>query len=72
MSESERYYVQRRATHQWLVRELASAEEEPGEEDRIVRVFPDPASAYQFADAANAIQRKLDMHTGTSWNVRAV
>ncbi|SRR6266699_4962858 len=72
VSESERYYVQRRAAHQWLVRELASAEEEPCEEDRIVRVFPDPASAYQFADAANAIQHKLDAHTATSRSVRAV
>lgn len=69
---SERYYVQRRDTHEFLVRELASPEEEPCEEDRIVRVFPNPESAYHFADAANAMQRKLDTHTGTSWSVRAV
>jgi hypothetical protein len=72
VSESERYYVQQREMQAFLVRELAAPEQEPGEEDRIVRLFPDPESAYQFAEAANDLQRKLDTHTATSWSVRAL
>jgi hypothetical protein len=72
MIDSERYYVQQQAMHAFLVRELAAPTLEPGEEDRIVRVFLDRESAYQFADAANALQRKLDAHTATPWSVRAV
>jgi hypothetical protein len=70
--DSERYYVQQQAVQAFLVRELAAPTLEPGEEDRIVRVFLDRESAYQFADAANALQRKLDAHTATPWSVRAV
>lgn len=72
MIDSERYYVQRQATHAFLVRERAAPEEEPCEDDRLVRVFPDAESAYQFADAINDMQRKLDRHTGTPWNIRTV
>ncbi len=72
MSESERYYVQQREMQVFLVRELAEPSQEPGEEDRIVRMFPDRESAYHFADAANGIQHKLDVHTATPWSVRAV
>ena len=59
MSESERYYVQRQEMQVFLVRELAAPSQEPGEGDRVVRLFPDRESAYQFADAANSIQCKL-------------
>jgi hypothetical protein len=70
--DSERYYVQRQEMQAFLVRELAAPSQEPSEEDRIVRMFPDRESAYHFADAANDIQRKLEAHTATSWSVRAV
>jgi len=70
--DSERYYVQQQEVLAFLVRELAAPTLEPGEEDRIVRIFPDRESAYQFADAANDLQRKLDTHTVTLWSVRAV
>ena len=72
MSDSERYYVQRQERQAFLVRELAAPSQEPSEEDRIVRLFPDRESAYQFADAINDMQRKLDRHTDTPWSVRAV
>ncbi len=72
MIDSERYYVQQQEVLAFLVRELAAPTLEPGEEDRIVRIFPDRESAYQFADAANDLQRKLDTHTVTLWSVRAV
>ncbi len=70
--DSERYYVQQQEMQAFLVRELATPSQEPGEEDHIVRVFLDAESAYQFADAANDLQRKLDTHTATPWSVRAV
>jgi hypothetical protein len=70
--DSERYYVQQQEMQAFLVRELAAPSREPGEEDRIVRLFLDRESAYQFADAINDMQRKLDRHTGTPWSVRAV
>ncbi len=72
MIDSERYYVQQQAMHAFLVRELATPSQESSEEDRIVRIFLDRESAYQFADAANDLQRKLDRHTGTPWSIRAV
>ena len=72
MIDSERYYVQQQEIHVFLVRELAASSQEPGEEDPIVRIFPDRESAYHFADAANDLQRKLDTHTVTLWSVRAV
>jgi len=72
MIDSERYYVQQRELQVFLVRELAAPSQKPCEEDRIVRLFPDRESAYQFAEAANGIQRKLDAHTATPWSVRAV
>jgi hypothetical protein len=70
--DSERYYVQQRELQAFLVRELAAPSQEPGEEDRIVRVFLDRESAYHFVDAANDLQRKLDAHIVTPWSVRAV
>jgi hypothetical protein len=70
--DSARYYVQQQEVQAFLVRELAAPSQEPGEEDRIVRVFLDRESAYHFADAANDLQRKLDAHTATPWSVRAV
>jgi hypothetical protein len=70
--DSERYYVQQQEVQAFLVRELAAPSQEPAEEDRIVRVFLDREIAYHFADAANDLQRKLDAHTATPWNVRAV
>jgi hypothetical protein len=69
--DSDRYYVQQQAVQAFLVRELAAPAQEPGAEDRIVRIFPDGESAYQFADAANDLQRKLDAHTARPWSVRA-
>ena len=72
MIDSERYYVQQQEVQTFLVRELAAPSLEPSEEDRIVRIFPDQESAYQFANAANDLQRKLDAHTDTPWIVRAV
>lgn len=70
--DRERYYVEQQELQAFLVRELAALSQEPGEEDRIVRVFLDRESAYQFADAANDLQCKLDTHTATPWSVRAV
>jgi hypothetical protein len=70
--DRERYYVQQQEIQVFLVRELAAPSQEPGEEDRIVRIFPDRESAYHFADAANDLQCKLDRHTVTPWSVRAV
>lgn len=70
--DRERYYVQQQEVQAFLVRELAAPSQESGEEDRIVRVFPDRESAYHFADAANDLQCKLDTHTATPWSVRAV
>ena len=72
MIDRERYYVQQQELQAFLVRELAAPSQEPDEGDRIVRVFPDRESAYHFADAANALQHKLDAHTATPWSVRAV
>ena len=72
MIDSERYYVQQQDVQVFLVRELAAPTLEPGEEDRIVRVFLDAESAYQFADAANDMQCKLDRHTDILWSIRAV
>src|SRR5947209_3865643 len=72
VSESARYYVQQREMQAFLVRELAAPSHEPGEQDRIVRLFPDRESACHFAEVANGIQRKLVTHTATSWSVRAV
>jgi hypothetical protein len=70
--DKERYYVEQQEVQAFLVRELAAPTLEPGEEDRIVRIFPDRESAYQFADAANALQHKLDAHTATPWSIRSV
>ena len=72
MIDSERYYVEQQEVQAFVVRELAAPTLEPGEEDRVVRVFLDRESAYQFADAANDLQHKLDRHTGTPGSVRAV
>jgi hypothetical protein len=72
MIDKERYYVQQQELQAFLVRELATTTLEPSEEDRIVRIFPDPESAYQFSDAANALQCKLDAHTSAPWVVQAV
>ena len=72
MIDKERYYVQQQEIGAFLVCELAAPAHESGEEGRIVRIFFDQESAYQFADAANDLQRKLDRHTTTPWSVRAV
>ncbi len=72
MIDSERYYVQQQEVQAFLVRELAAPTLEPGEEDRIVRIFLDAESAYQFAEACNAMQCRLDRHTDIPWSIRAI
>lgn len=60
----ERYYVQRLTEQVFLIRERASADGEPGPNDRIARSFDMRHDAYVFVDTVNDLQRKLDESYG--------
>lgn len=67
-----RYYVHHVNERQWQVREHATLNAEPTEEDRIVRDdFAGLGHAHYFADTMNQLQRRLDAQYG-HWVQKAV
>lgn len=60
----DRYYVQPLTEQIFLIRERASADDEPGPDDHLVRSFSIRHDAYMYVSTINNQQRELDERFG--------